>query len=163
MKTVSRSLKFKRHSDRGLIGTFVGDLERLSRFWMSGTCKPNEQEKRASEPLSIAQFLSAFLLLLIGMAISVMLLFIEHFYMTFLQNHVTKKSENGCCALISQSIGKTILSDEKNAEIEESRLQCLDDCCKTKLFQLTSELELAKEEIAFLENLIKTTERDELK
>ena len=130
---------------------------------MSGTCKPNEQEKRASEPLSIAQFLSAFLLLLIGMAISVMLLFIEHFYMTFLQNHVTKKSENSCCALISQSIGKTILSDEKNAEIEESRLQCLDDCCKTKLFQLTSELELAKEEIAFLENLIKTTERDELK
>lgn len=143
--------------------TFVGDLERLSRFWMSGTCKPNEQEKRASEPLSIAQFLSAFLLLLIGMAISVMLLFIEHFYMTFLQNHVTKKNENGCCALISQSIGKTILSDERNAEIEESRLQCLDDCCKTKLFQLTSELEFAKEEIAFLENLIKTSERDELK
>ena len=84
--------------------------------------------------------------------------------MTFLQNHVTKKNENGCCALISQSIGKTILSDERNAEIEESRLQqCLDDCCKTKLFQLTSELEFAKEEIAFLENLIKTSERDELK
>jgi len=34
-----------------------GDLERLGRFWMSGTCKPNEQEKRASEPLSIAQVL----------------------------------------------------------------------------------------------------------
>ena len=28
-----------------------GDLERLSRFWMSGVCKPNEQEKKASEPL----------------------------------------------------------------------------------------------------------------
>ncbi len=28
-----------------------GDLERLGRFWMNGVCKPNEQEKRASEPL----------------------------------------------------------------------------------------------------------------
>ena len=28
-----------------------GDLERLSRYWMSGMCKPNEQEKKASEPL----------------------------------------------------------------------------------------------------------------
>ena len=25
------------------------------RFWLHGTCKPNEQEKRASEPLSEAQ------------------------------------------------------------------------------------------------------------
>jgi hypothetical protein len=40
---------------------------------MSGTCKPNEQEKRASEPLSIAQFLSAFLLLGIGTLIAVFL------------------------------------------------------------------------------------------
>ena len=61
-----------------------------------------------------------------------------------------------------QSIGKTILSDEKNAEIEDSRqMQCLDDCCKTKLFQLTSELALAKEEIAFLENLISSAKDGE--
>ena len=83
-------------------GLFSGDLERLSRFWMSGTCKPNEQEKRASEPLSIAQFLSAFLLLAIGMAISIILLLMEHFYMRYLQSHVQKTSDNGCCALISQ-------------------------------------------------------------
>ena len=31
-----------------------GDLERLSRFWMSGMCKPNEQEKKASEPLCVS-------------------------------------------------------------------------------------------------------------
>ena len=59
-----------------------GDLERLSRwpaeyvfkfsstnisrFWLHGVCKPNMQEKRASEPLSIDQFLSAFLLLVLG-------------------------------------------------------------------------------------------------
>ena len=80
----------------------IGDLERLSRFWMSGTCKPNEQEKRASEPLSIAQFLSAFLLLAIGMGLSIVLLLLEHFYMRYLQTHVEKTNDNGCCALISQ-------------------------------------------------------------
>ena len=36
------------------------------RFWLHGVCKPNMQEKRASEPLSIDQFLSAFLLLVLG-------------------------------------------------------------------------------------------------
>ncbi len=81
---------------------FLGDLERLSRFWMSGTCKPNEQEKRASEPLSIAQFLSAFLLLGIGTALSIVLLCCEHFYMKYLQGHVDRTNRAGCCGLISQ-------------------------------------------------------------
>ena len=52
------ALAFPRHSkfkdmfnEKILDLTENGDLERLSRFWMSGICKPNEQEKRASEPL----------------------------------------------------------------------------------------------------------------
>jgi hypothetical protein len=86
---------------------FSGDLERLGRFWMSGTCKPNEQEKRASEPLSIAQFLSAFLLLGIGTLISVVLFLLEHAYMRYLRNHVVDKGSGSstagaCCALVSQ-------------------------------------------------------------
>ena len=71
-------LKFKLFS-------ILGDLERLSRFWMIGTCKPNIQEKRASEPLSIAQFTSAFLLLLIGLGFSMFLLILEHLYMKYVQ------------------------------------------------------------------------------
>ena len=41
----------------------------IDRFWLHGVCKPNMQEKRASEPLSIDQFLSAFLLLVLGITI----------------------------------------------------------------------------------------------
>ena len=35
-----------------------GDLERLSRYWLHGVCKPNMQEKRASGPLSIDQVIT---------------------------------------------------------------------------------------------------------
>jgi len=93
---------------------------------MSGTCKPNEQEKRASEPLSISQvknnpkfssihkivltfffqFLSAFLLLGIGSLISVVLFFLEHLYMSYVKNHIGKVNDpskaSACCSLISQ-------------------------------------------------------------
>ena len=67
-------------------------------------CKPNVQEKRASEPLSIAQFLSAFLLLGIGTALSLLLIVIEHLYMRYLQTHVDKKNAEagGCFSLLSQ-------------------------------------------------------------
>ena len=88
-------LKFKLFS-------ILGDLERLSRFWMIGTCKPNIQEKRASEPLSIAQFTSAFLLLLIGLGFSMFLLILEHLYMKYVQTHVQNSNQNGCCALVSR-------------------------------------------------------------
>ena len=74
---------------------------------MSGTCKPNEQEKRASEPLSIAQFLSAFLLLGIGTLIAVVLFLLEHAYMRYLKSHVNvngsgSSKAGACCALVSQ-------------------------------------------------------------
>ena len=52
------ALAFPKHSKyRNLFNTKIlemkenGDLERLRRFWMNGVCKPNEQEKRASDPL----------------------------------------------------------------------------------------------------------------
>ncbi len=104
---------------------FAGELERLSRFWMNGICKPNEQEKRASEPLyallhcinhsesdhvsttlfypcrSISQFLSAFLLLGIGTAAALLLLCVEHVYIHYIQKHVDKSERTACLSLIS--------------------------------------------------------------
>ena len=67
-------------------------------------CKPNIQEKHASEPLSIAQFLSAFLLLGIGTALSIIFIVMEHLYVRYLRNYVDKKNTEvgGCFSLISQ-------------------------------------------------------------
>ena len=71
---------------------------------MSGMCKPNVQEKHASEPLSVAQFLSAFLMLGIGTALSLVFIIIEHLYMKYLQHYVDKKNAEigGCLSLVSQ-------------------------------------------------------------
>lgn len=43
--------KLKKYGNHSTDQKIPGDLERLGRFWMNGVCKPNEQEKRASEPL----------------------------------------------------------------------------------------------------------------
>ena len=49
--------------------------------------------------------------LAIGMGISMVLLLMEHFYMRYLQTHVQKTTDNGCCALISQVCTGRLISD----------------------------------------------------
>jgi len=87
-------------------------------------CKPNVQEKRASEPLSIAQFLSAFLLLGIGTALSLIFIIVEHLYMRYLQDHVDKKNAEGggCFSLFSQSIGQNYAFTEAYNSMQGHRL-----------------------------------------
>lgn len=68
---------------------------------MTGTCKPMKQQRRASEPLAIEQFLSAYLLLGIGMVLAVVLLGLEHIYFKYMRKHLAKKDSGGCCALVS--------------------------------------------------------------
>ena len=59
---------------------FSGDLERLRRFWLTGTCNPKKEEKKASEPLAPEQFLSAFFLLLCGILLAIGQWFLNLFY-----------------------------------------------------------------------------------
>ena len=102
---------------------------------MSGMCKPNVQEKSASEPLSTAQFLSAFLLLGIGTLVSLGFLILEHLYMKYLQDHVDRKNETtkGCFSLLSQSIGQSYsrseytrrFRDRQNSESSFQRITTL--------------------------------------
>ena len=80
----------------------LGDLERLRRFWLTGTCNPYKEEKKASEPLAPEQFLSAFLLLLCGIFIATGLMGMEHGYMKWMRGTVHKARDTpGCMAMIS--------------------------------------------------------------
>ncbi|KAE8747794.1 hypothetical protein FOCC_FOCC005406 [Frankliniella occidentalis] len=83
---------FPRHSKyRPLINRLLmeyrenGDLERLRRYWFTGSCNnPAGKEKQSrSDPLALEQFFSTFLLLLLGMAFSGVLLFGENVYLKY--------------------------------------------------------------------------------
>lgn len=76
-------------------------MERIQRFWLTGACKPKKQNKRASEPLALEQFLSAYLLLFSGVLLALILLLLEHFYFKYVRQHLAKTDSGGCCALIS--------------------------------------------------------------
>ncbi|VDD93406.1 unnamed protein product [Enterobius vermicularis] len=54
-----------------------GDLERLQNFWITGVCIPDSHSQTKSAPLGIENFMSAFILLLGGMAMGKSLTFTE--------------------------------------------------------------------------------------
>lgn len=84
------------------IYVFSGDLERLQRFWMTGTCKPDDHDQNAtSDPLALEQFLSAFLLLMGGTLLAALILLLECLYFNFFRKKLAKTDQGGCCALIS--------------------------------------------------------------
>nr|WQS23387.1 ionotropic receptor 4 [Diaphania glauculalis] len=85
-----------------------GDLERLRRYWMTGTCKPNKQEHKSSDPLALEQFLSAFLLLMAGILLAALLLLLEHVYFRYMRTHLAASSAGSCCALVSLSMGQSL-------------------------------------------------------
>ncbi|XP_038223274.1 glutamate receptor ionotropic, NMDA 2B [Zerene cesonia] len=85
-----------------------GDLERLRRYWMTGTCKPNKQEHKSSDPLALEQFLSAFLLLMAGILLAAAILFCEHLYFRYAREHIVKSELHPCCTLVSISMGQSL-------------------------------------------------------
>ncbi len=84
---------------------FTGDLERLRRYWMTGTCKPGKHQHKSSDPLAMEQFLSAFVLLMFGILIAFALLGFESGYFKYARKRMYKKRKKpcccGCCRLIS--------------------------------------------------------------
>ncbi|CAD7089910.1 unnamed protein product [Hermetia illucens] len=130
-----------------------GDLERLRRYWMTGTCRPGKQEHKSSDPLALEQFLSAFLLLMAGILFAALLLLLEHVYFKYFRKRLAKSDHGGCCALISLSMGKSLTFRGAVFEAQEilKTHRCTDPICDTHLWKVKHELDMARLRIRQLE------------
>ncbi|XP_043223940.1 glutamate receptor ionotropic, NMDA 2B-like isoform X2 [Amphibalanus amphitrite] len=131
-----------------------GYIERLQRFWLTGACKPQKQHKRASEPLALEQFLSAFLLLGCGILLACAILACEHCYFKHIRKQLAKTDRGGCCALISLNMGKSLTFRGAVYEAQDiiKYHRCRDPICDTHLLKVKRELDVARLRIRELEH-----------
>ena len=85
-----------------------GDLERMQRFWFTGACEPRKRRRTSSKPLALAQFMSAFLLLGIGITFSGVLLLCEKAYIGYVRRYLSGVAAPSWCSLISLSIAESL-------------------------------------------------------
>ena len=78
-------------------------MDRLRKFWMVGACqKPvSGKGQGSSHSLDIVNFTSAYILLIVGVALAILLLLAEHLYFTFCRRKLRKVDKCGCCSLLS--------------------------------------------------------------
>ncbi len=83
--------KYKEMFDRKIIEySHSGELERTQNFWFSGTCKNQEESTRNSHQFGLLQSSSVFILLLAGIAFSVISLVASHLFENYIKNGKTK-------------------------------------------------------------------------
>ncbi|XP_060833233.1 glutamate receptor ionotropic, NMDA 2B isoform X8 [Bombus pascuorum] len=130
-----------------------GDLERLRRYWMTGTCKPGKEVQKSSDPLALEQFLSAFLLLMMGILLAAVFLLLEYLYFKYVRQHLARSDRGGCCALFSLSMGKSLTFRGAVYEAQDILRyhRCRDPICDTHLWKVKHELDMAKIKIRQLE------------
>ncbi|XP_076276632.1 glutamate ionotropic receptor NMDA type subunit 2 isoform X4 [Lasioglossum baleicum] len=130
-----------------------GDLERLRRYWLTGTCKPGKEVQKSSDPLALEQFLSAFLLLMMGILLAAAFLLLEHLYFKYVRQHLARSDGGGCCTLFSLSMGKSLTF--RGAVFEAQDIlryhRCRDPICDTHLWKVKHELDMARIRIRQLE------------
>ncbi|CAD6214262.1 GSCOCG00011141001-RA-CDS, partial [Cotesia congregata] len=129
---------------------YTGDLERLRRYWMTGTCKPEKEVQKRSDPLALEQFLSVFYLLIVGIVFSGMLLIFEILYIEYSKHHQPSHEKRGCHALLNLSLSKSLdfqgsIFDAKN------NLPCQCQNSSHDLWRVQYELNLARARIKQLE------------
>ena len=153
-----------------------GDLERMQRFWFTGACEPRKRRRTSSKPLALAQFMSAFLLLGIGIAISGLLLVCERVYFSYLRHYLTGVGYSGWYALISLSIADSLKKDDfKGARkrppdddsldpLEEYTCICDDPACEMSFQAVSHELQQCNRKIESLQKALllrQSTEKKE--
>ena len=89
-----------------------GDLERMQRFWFTGACEPRKRRRTSSKPLALAQFMSAFLLLGIGITFSGVLLLCERAYFGYIRRYMSGVENPPWCTLISLSIAESLSANK---------------------------------------------------
>ncbi|CAG0885260.1 unnamed protein product [Darwinula stevensoni] len=132
-----------------------GDLERMREFWFTGACKPKKTGTSASKPLTINQFLSAFLLLAMGMVLAMLFLACEHLYFKYIRGPLSKSSIRPCCNLLSTSVGQSLRMEDVVEEVmtvEKSGRECQSGWCKQRLLSTEKELALTKARVKQLED-----------
>lgn len=134
-----------------------------SRFWFTGACKPRKRRRTSSKPLALAQFMSAFLLLGMGISASAMLLLCERGYFSYLRPFLlarqkeqdradsrsgtrnSRKKNNSWLSLISLSVAESL---NKNGFGGGGGAN---NECEREFFAASEELTAAKRRIGILE------------
>ena len=119
-----------------------GDLERMQRFWFTGACEPRKRRRTSSKPLALAQFMSAFLLLGIGITIAGGLLLCEKAYFGYINRYLAGATNPSWCKLISLSIAESLSrkSDPKSQKQKENENDSNNDTDNETLYDNTEEL-----------------------
>ncbi|CAH1638686.1 unnamed protein product [Spodoptera littoralis] len=135
------------HTDATLAKYFTEPHAYMARYWMTGTCKPNKQEHKSSDPLALEQFLSAFLLLMAGILLAALLLLLEHVYFRYLRSHLAASSAGSCCALVSLSMGQSLTFHgavvEAAARGFGERSHCRSAVCAAQVWRARHERDMA--------------------
>ncbi|CAB4065895.1 GRIN2B [Lepeophtheirus salmonis] len=132
---------------------YAAAFPRNSKHFQSFNRKIIEYSENGDLERLRQQFLSAFLLLLCGIALAAGLMGLEHVYINYLRGRVVKTDRAGCCALISQSMGKTLTF--RGTVYEASQLmkmhRCKDPICDSNLMRVRHDLDQSRLKLRRLE------------
>ncbi|GAB6024555.1 hypothetical protein CHUAL_009708 [Chamberlinius hualienensis] len=143
-------------SQQILIYKQTGQLEQWQKFWLSGACKlkkelPSDGQFQA---LSFEQFISAFVLLAIGILSAFILFLCEHCFHRYVCNRNPQSSSHQCWLLISRNLSRTLNVTSK----VKSDHQCENFLCDITLERLREKLKLSELKIQQLENQVQEVE-----